>query len=544
MINYIERHPIISLMLFVILMLGFTIDTIPMSIMEARNFVTAREMLTDNNWILTTFNGEARYEKPPLPTWITAIFGSLFGIQSILALRWPAIICLGFLGIGVFRLAKELDFKKEIALIIGFIALSSFYILSIIIEAPWDIYTHTFMLWAILFLFRFLRNEYKNKTVLIGIILFLAASVLSKGPIGIYALLLPFLIAYFVVFRNKSLKTIVLPLIGCLLLGILLGGIWYAYVRFSDPETFERITSKETNNWSSYNVKPFYYYWSFFLQSGLWAVLALTGLIYPFLKEKVSNLKAYQLTLLWTLASVVLLSVIPEKKSRYLMPALIPLALNIGFYVEYIINRVKKSSGLWLKLPSYLTFGIVGLACLSITGVVLFSDSYLEGINLFSIFLISTVFVLLGGLILIHLVRWQLKSLFYLSFSLFLLLGIIVLPPLKPKFENKALIKGIAIKTELKVYSLDKIAPEVIYYYGDKIPRLTKNELRNKNLPDQFILYTKKNQEQLLDSLIPHHKIEHLKTIDLNYGIEDGKGKRERLVNEIYKITKAEISSE
>jgi len=31
--------------------------------MEARNFVTAREMLQDNNWLMPTFNGEARYMK-------------------------------------------------------------------------------------------------------------------------------------------------------------------------------------------------------------------------------------------------------------------------------------------------------------------------------------------------------------------------------------------------------------------------------------------------------------------------------------------------
>ena len=92
MIKLIEKYPILSLLLFVIEMLGFTIDSIPVSIMEARNFISAREMLTDDNWILTTMNGEARYEKPPLPTWITAIFGYLFGIKSVLALRWPALL--------------------------------------------------------------------------------------------------------------------------------------------------------------------------------------------------------------------------------------------------------------------------------------------------------------------------------------------------------------------------------------------------------------------------------------------------------------------
>lgn len=45
--------------------------------MEARNFNSAREMINHNNWVLTTMNGEARYEKPPLPTWLAAISGAV-----------------------------------------------------------------------------------------------------------------------------------------------------------------------------------------------------------------------------------------------------------------------------------------------------------------------------------------------------------------------------------------------------------------------------------------------------------------------------------
>ena len=41
--------------------------------MESRNIITAREMVYDGNWIIPTMNGESRLEKPPLPTWITAV---------------------------------------------------------------------------------------------------------------------------------------------------------------------------------------------------------------------------------------------------------------------------------------------------------------------------------------------------------------------------------------------------------------------------------------------------------------------------------------
>ena len=61
--------------IIVVICLFFTvnINLVDITIMEARNFVTAREMLLDNNWLMPTFNGEPRYQKPPLPTWISAI---------------------------------------------------------------------------------------------------------------------------------------------------------------------------------------------------------------------------------------------------------------------------------------------------------------------------------------------------------------------------------------------------------------------------------------------------------------------------------------
>ena len=59
-------------------------------IMEARNFVSAREMTDEGHWIFTTMNNVPRYEKPPLPTWLTAVMGECFGFGNLAALRFPA----------------------------------------------------------------------------------------------------------------------------------------------------------------------------------------------------------------------------------------------------------------------------------------------------------------------------------------------------------------------------------------------------------------------------------------------------------------------
>ena len=73
------------------------LDITFVDIMESRNFITAREMIRNGNWIHTTMNLEPRYEKPPLPTWMTAASASVFGLDSIAGLRLPAALMAIFL---------------------------------------------------------------------------------------------------------------------------------------------------------------------------------------------------------------------------------------------------------------------------------------------------------------------------------------------------------------------------------------------------------------------------------------------------------------
>ncbi|NJW55184.1 hypothetical protein HC175_19915, partial [Salinimicrobium sp. CDJ15-91] len=115
---------------------------------------------------------------------------------------------------------------------------------------------------------------------------------------------------------------------------------------------------------TNYNVRPFYYYWSFFTQSGIWTIPAFVALLYPYMKSRVSNKKAYKFALLWTLSAVILLSIIPEKKSRYLLPVLIPMALNTGFYIEYLFRCFKtlEKKEKWVVYFIHGLIAVIGLA--------------------------------------------------------------------------------------------------------------------------------------------------------------------------------------
>lgn len=538
MIKLIEKNPILSLFLFVIVMLGFTIDAIPVSIMEARNFISAREMLTDDNWILTTMNGEARYEKPPLPTWITALFGYLFGITSVIALRWPALLFMASIGISTYLLSKKLELTKAHSLVNGFIVLTSFYVIGITIEAPWDIYTHGFMLMALHQLFLLFQN---GKTPIIHsflFVLFLAGSLLSKGPVSLYVLFLPFVISYGIAYKFKGGTIHFLKLISLLVFGLVLGGWWYFHVRLADPETFTRIATKETSNWGSYNIRPFYYYWSFFIQSGLWTVPALISLLYPYMKSRVSNLKAYRFSFFWTIFAVILLSIIPEKKSRYLMPVLIPLAINMGFYVDYLIREFKTIKDKKETIPVYFQFGLIGSIALLFWIIWFFSSSILTGMLLVRFIITAAVLLSIGILIFKNLRTKNIKTVFYLTIGFMLSLGLLALPISKihtPHDYNP--VSEIHIKN-LPLYSLDYVAPEVIYNYGDKIPSIKTAEGIVIPSETQFGLLTNKLNPESVESLSMYYKIEFLETYDLNTSTKSSRGYKKRLVNQLYKLTR------
>src|SRR5690606_27816531 len=87
-----SNKEIFWLSLVCVLVFFVNLEAIFVNIMEARNFITAREMIEGGNWIFTTLNDMPRYQKPPLPTWLTAFSGMVFGLDSLWGLRLPAAI--------------------------------------------------------------------------------------------------------------------------------------------------------------------------------------------------------------------------------------------------------------------------------------------------------------------------------------------------------------------------------------------------------------------------------------------------------------------
>lgn len=540
MIKFIENHPVISVICISLLMLLPNLESFVVTIMEARNFITAREMVNDGHWILTTMNGSPRYEKPPLPTWLTAISGMIFGMKSLFALRLPAALMVAFSGVFLYLFSEKLTNDRLLSLINALILITSFYIVGIINEAPWDIFAHGFMIAGIYFLFQLFQTSKKNWKNALLASLFIGFSIMSKGPVSLYALFLPFIISYGIVFKFQNFKSKTVPFISCILLFLIIGGWWFSYVRYIDSEAFITIAQKETSRWGSYNVKPFYYYWSFFTQSGIWTILALIGLLYPYIIKRVSNKKLYKFSFLWTIFAVVLLSLIPEKKSRYLVPVLFPLAINTGFYIEYLIQSFNRTSLKKNTYPVYFNFGLFGLIGLLFPiAVYMLLKEKLDGLWInFSI--ASIVLFGIGITIFYHLKNKDAKRAFYAKIALMAAILLFVSPLQKALYSNpnfnqiNQLKDSIEKDRHIKSYTFGTLTPELLWYYDTKIINIKNGNVFELPKDEKFGLLISKQYLHLLKNLPKTHSAELIEEFDLNHF----KKKRDRLIRKYYLITK------
>lgn len=303
-------------------------------IMESRNFVTAREMIANDNWLIPTMNGEYRFAKPPLPTWVAAAL-ELVSPDNVILQRAAAGLMATLMVFFLYFLVVEMSRNRLLALLSALTLATSYNVIMAARLATWDIYCHALMMGAILYFYRGLQSRGPGWGRFITAGIFLGLSFQAKGPVSFYALLLPFLLAYLPLFR-PSFRRKWLPVTVMVLLCLVVGLWWWLYIYAFHQEELLSVVQRESSNWVNYNVRPWWYYYLFFAEAGLWALFLLTGLCWPWLKRKMAQRRHYTFAVLWTLFSLVLLSCMPEKKTRYLLPLLVPASIVVAHYVEYL----------------------------------------------------------------------------------------------------------------------------------------------------------------------------------------------------------------
>lgn len=453
-------------------------EALSVNIMEARNFVTAREMVEKGNWLIPSMNGQLRLAKPPLPTWITAYVGCFLGTENVSLLRLPAGIMAAIMLFFMYFLTMELHKNRRLALLNGIVLGSSFYMVYMGRTGTWDIYCHSFMLGAIWLFVKAWKSEGMAWGTFIWVGVLLGLSFLSKGPVSFFALLLPFLIGYIIVYGRKEIARKWRPLVVALGIFIVISFWWPTFIYFSHSAQAAAVAKLESSSWVNRHVRPFWYYWNFPIQSGVWTLFIATALIFPYGKRRFALQKGYRLALLWTLFAVFLLSLFPEKKDRYLFPVLVPCAMLVGHYLNHLIEVYQnKSQDRWdellLKINSWL---IALVAFVMPIGLYLFF--YTPGHMHLSVFCI------------LSLVSWGIFVYLFISFRKRKIIGIVtaivmmmlmveggILPYINgmmnknPQYHNIHKVREFSDVDQLSFYSLINDSPriELVWEVGEEI---------------------------------------------------------------------------
>jgi 4-amino-4-deoxy-L-arabinose transferase-like glycosyltransferase len=397
-------------LLILIMFIAFMVNNgaLEANIMEARNLTTAREMLLKNNWFEPTMNGELRLEKPPLPSWIAAATMHFSGVDNLSLLRLPAALAAMLMVFFLFKLTTTLTEDRLSPFLVAGTSATSFYIFFMARDISWDIFCHSFMIGAIWLIHKGLDRKGNSWRELAGAGVLMGLSFMSKGPVSFYALLLPYLIARSFTFGWKELANKRLSFGLMILITFIISFWWPIMIWFSHPEFSVLIAQQESSAWLNRSTRPFYHYWSFPVQSGVWAIIGTIALYFPHARPRINRFGNYTFLAAWVGIAVVLLSLFPEKKERYLLPVLLPLAMLTAFYFRYLtyaftIALPGKTDLVILRLNSLLMTFI----CLIIPlAVVVFPFG--EGKpGLGSLILI---FVLFWGLAILLIGAWQKKN--------------------------------------------------------------------------------------------------------------------------------------
>ncbi len=305
------------------------------NIMEARNLLCARDILRGGNWLFPALDGKVRLQKPPLPTWLSASSSLLFGKgrgdpEEGLIMRIPAFITALAGVLLVFLLAREWGAGRMGALLAGAALATSWAYTQWGIISTWDVYAFVFGLAGVYALDRAFRGGGAGEggwgwSLFSGLLFGLSGW--SKGPVAFFSVLLPYLLACLATGRTRrSFRWS--RLAPALLVGLLLGSGWWILAWFLQPQAGAAFR-EETYAWGNRHVQDsLFYIYGIPRYTLPWTLICLAGLGAAWRKRRLLGRGA-----LWFLFGLLLLSIVPEKKMRYALPLLFPLALLVGTWL-------------------------------------------------------------------------------------------------------------------------------------------------------------------------------------------------------------------
>ena len=400
----------------------------------------AREMIRSGDWIVPRYNGEVYLNKPPLLFWLIAIPSYLHGSVTPFLARFPSAFS-AWLGIFVlFLLGRRIYGNLLPGLLSAGILLSSYQFFSQARLPKTDMLLCFLILLSIYFFYRGYEEGSKRRSLYFGLsFVSMGLAVLAKGPFGFF---LPFMILAAFLIKEKRTGILVSRdfFLGYFILLLIVlpwpvlfvqrFGLDQSVVLFKTAHALTR-------------QAPFYFY---FIQ--IWGQFAPWSILLPFLGIAVWRKRSEiwrspeSLILIWFVLLFIFLTFFKVRVSRYLLPALPPLALMLG----------GRMLGRWKKGFLYFLIPLIGI-----------------------------------------ILAWHIREFIWIKNDLFYSPGKVLVAELKP------ILRGAPLYS----YHLDVSVLEEVNFYFDPdtpVPQLKRQEdliIRSEKDGNVFVLMPKKRYEIL-----------------------------------------------
>ncbi len=484
------------------------LDVLEPDLMEARNFVTAREMIQKENWLIPTMNDQLRLEKQPLVTWFTALSAQLGnGLSDHFIMRLPASIIATLMVLFFYGLCYELSQRHNFAFLGSIVFATSLLVVQMARVNTWDIFTHAFMTGSIWMQVKAMRNTGRNLHDWIFAGILMGLSIFSKGPVSLYALWIPFMIGYFGVMKQPHARRNITRMIFMIVIALVVGLSWNMYIYFKIPEEVSAVFAKETSSRVSRHLRPFYFYLHFAAYIGIWAIPLLAALIIKPLRNRVKATGNFRFLFSWLLIGLVLLSVIPEKKERYMLPLEIPMSLLVAYLLDSVYRSMnsemsEKSEIILLKLQGWIM--VVLLTAMPVLAIMTLKSEYLALTNILALLISVTMVLLLIRKLVSFSGSRSFKAIFISSAMVMVLISLFYLPVLariiyKPDFKNITSVSKSKEFEQMPFISASELNMELIWRIGRSV-KPVEFSVFDKPVAEKSVFYSYLPVEQLLSA--------------------------------------------
>jgi 4-amino-4-deoxy-L-arabinose transferase-like glycosyltransferase len=304
---------------------------------EAKNAACAMEMKAKGEWIIPTFNGQLRTDKPPLHYYCMMLAYSIFGVTPFAARFFSALAGI-LLILVVFQVVKKV-INESVALYTVLILLSS---LQLAIQFHMAVPDPYLILWITICLFAFfitLHHQPQAVWVMYGAA---GLAFMSKGPVGI---VLPGLVAlvYLILSRQLTLLTVRrLKLLAGIFLFSCIALPWYVAVGYATDgawlhgffieHNFERYTSTMEGH-RAFPLAPFVILLVALLPFSVFSIQAIA-----LARSKAKEVPMLTFSLVVVLVFGLFFSFSKTLLPSYPAPALPFLAIVLGYFLHHMVS--------------------------------------------------------------------------------------------------------------------------------------------------------------------------------------------------------------